>query len=96
MSVITSYSIHYTKLYDRRRILLLSQIGTLLSWIVFLIAFALPAVSIADVHSTAFGSFSLTLPLVVAFIARAADGLTGGNISVATAYLADISRNNFV
>ncbi len=37
------------------------------------------------------GQFTITLPLVLLFIARAADGLTGGNISVANAYLADIT-----
>ena len=34
----------------------------------------------------------ITLPLLVIFLARAADGLTGGNISVANAYLADITE----
>jgi hypothetical protein len=29
------------------------------------------------------GQFSVTLPLIVLLVARAADGLTGGNISVA-------------
>jgi MFS family permease len=35
----------------------------------------------------------ITLPLLVLFFARLIDGLTGGNISVANAYLADISSN---
>lgn len=78
--------------YGRRRILLLSQAGTLASWLVFLLAFALPTAPLLEVESKALGSFAVTLPLVVVFIARAADGLTGGNVSVATAYLADISR----
>lgn len=78
--------------YGRRKILLVSQAGTLLSWIIFLVAFALPEVSLLDVHSETLGTFAITLPLAVVFVARAADGLTGGNVSVATAYLADVSK----
>jgi MFS family permease len=37
------------------------------------------------------GQFTLTLPLILLFLARAADGITGGNVSVANAYLADIT-----
>ena len=77
--------------WGRRRILLLSQIGTMLSWVVFLAAFVLPDDALLVVDSTVLGRFTLTLPLLVLFLARAADGLTGGNVSVANAYLADIS-----
>jgi len=79
--------------YGRRRILLLSQAGTLVSWLVFLVAFALPAHPLLTVDTPMLGAFALTLPLVIVFVARAADGLTGGNISVATAYLSDISTD---
>lgn len=75
----------------RRRILLLSQAGTLLSWLVFLVAFALPEHPLIEVESSRIGAFAITLPLLVVFVARALDGLTGGNVSVATAYLADVS-----
>ena len=37
------------------------------------------------------GKFVLTVPLVTVFAARALDGLTRGNVSVANAYLADIT-----
>jgi MFS family permease len=77
--------------YGRRRILLLSQAGTLLSWTVFAIALFLPVKTLVSVDSTSWGTFDLTLPLLVVFVARALDGLTGGNISVANAYLADIT-----
>ena len=77
--------------YGRRRILLLSQLGTLFSWTLFLIAFALPTAPLAHVDSRTLGEFSVTLPLLVVFAARAFDGLTGGNVSVANAYLADIT-----
>ena len=77
--------------YGRRKILLLSQAGTLVSWLVFLGAFALPRTALLNVDSMITGPFILTLPLVVLIIARALDGLTGGNVSVANAYLADIT-----
>jgi len=46
---------------------------------------------VGDIDSTTLGQFTLTLPLVLLFVARAADGITGGNVSVANAYLADIT-----
>ncbi len=70
----------------RRRVLVVSQLGTLVAWLVFLLAFWLPRTTLAH-----FAGASLTLPLLVVFVARAADGLTGGNISVASAYLADLT-----
>lgn len=80
--------------YGRQKILLLSQLGTLLSWCIFLTAFFLPVSTITEVNSTVLGQFALTLPLIVMFIARAADGITGGNVSVANAYLADITDDD--
>ena len=40
------------------------------------------------------GAFTVTIPLVVLFLARALDGITGGNVSVANAYLADITAES--
>jgi MFS transporter, DHA1 family, tetracycline resistance protein len=77
--------------YGRKKILFLSQLGTLFSWIIFLIALFLPVVSLFKIDSKILGAFTVTLPLVVLFFARALDGLTGGNVSVANAYLADIT-----
>lgn len=77
--------------YGRRRLLLLSQVGTLVSWGIFLVALWLPPRPWFEVHSVLLGAFTLTLPLMVLFFARALDGITGGNVSVANAYLADIS-----
>ena len=81
----------WSDVYGRRKILLLSQLGTLFSWGIFLVAFTLPTRPLVSVDSQALGQFALTLPLLVLFLARAFDGATGGNISVANAYLADIS-----
>ena len=58
---------------------------------IFLTAFLLPADTLVEVDSAVLGQFALTLPLMILFLARAADGLTGGNVSVANAYLADIT-----
>ncbi len=80
--------------YGRRRILLLSQLGTLASWTIFLGALFLPATTLAQVDSPVLGAFAVTLPLLVLFLARALDGLTGGNVSVANAYLADVTQES--
>jgi MFS family permease len=77
--------------YGRRRILLVSHLGTLLSWLIFFLAFFLPVQTLVSVNSTFLGTFNVTLPLLILFIARVFDGLTGGNVSVANAYLADIT-----
>jgi MFS family permease len=77
--------------YGRRKILLLSQLGTLFSWAVLLVALYLPVTELWRGETRLLGSFTLTVPLVVLFVARALDGLTGGNISVANAYLADVT-----
>jgi MFS family permease len=84
---------HWSDRYGRRRILLLSQLGTAASWGVFLVALALPVRPMLHVDSAVFGAFTITLPLVVLFAARALDGVTGGNVSVANAYLADITTD---
>ena len=78
--------------FGRKRMLLLSQIGTLVSWLIFLLAFFVPAGVLRAVDSPLLGQFALTLPLVLLFVARAADGLTGGNVSIANAYLADVTE----
>lgn len=78
----------------RKKVLLVSQLGTLASWGIFLIALAMPVAVLSEVDSAALGSFTLTLPLIILFVARAIDGLTGGNISVANAYLADITTED--
>lgn len=82
----------WSDIYGRKKILLLSQLGTLLSWIIFLIALFLPVSTLFEVDSEVLGAFAFTLPLAVLFFARAFDGLTGGNVSVANAYLADITE----
>ncbi len=81
----------WSDIHGRRKILLLSQLGTLASWVVFLIALYLPERALLSVDSAVLGTFVISVPLAVIFLARALDGLTGGNVSVANAYLADIT-----
>ncbi len=78
--------------YGRKSILLVSQGGTLLAWLIFFAAFFIPVTNLLEVNSSVAGVFTITLPLLVLFIARALDGITGGNISVANAYVADITE----
>lgn len=77
--------------FGRKRVLLLSQLGTLTSWAIFLVALTLPTTVLGTVDSPWLGSFTVTVPLVILFVARALDGITGGNVSVANAYMADIT-----
>ena len=68
----------------RKPILLISQLGTLLSWIIFLIALSLPD----------FSFFGIAVPLIIIGLSRILDGITGGNASVANAYVADITTRD--
>jgi len=76
----------------RRKILLLSQAGTFIAWVIFLVALVIPNKEITSIHSNFTGAFILTVPLAMLFFSRALDGITGGNVSVANAYLADITE----
>ncbi len=62
--------------YGRKPVLLISQAGTLLSWVIFAAAY--------------FATGSIWPLLIIAF-SRVVDGVTGGNQSVANAYLADVT-----
>ncbi len=80
--------------YGRKRILLLSQAGTLCSWMIFAVALFIPRTVLAHIESSTLGAFTLTTPLALVFAARALDGLTGGNVSVANAYVADVTSES--
>ncbi len=81
----------WSDVIGRRSVLIVSQVGTFVAWMLFILALYLPKMELIAVDSTVLGSFLITLPLICLFIARAFDGLTGGNISVANAYLSDVS-----
>lgn len=83
----------WSDIYGRKKILLISNVGTFFGWLLFLFALLLPISGLFDVKFSLIGTFVITLPLLMLFVARAIDGITGGNVSVANAYLADISSN---
>ncbi|MCH8519043.1 MFS transporter [Candidatus Gracilibacteria bacterium] len=68
-------------MYGRKPVLMITQLGTFLSWIVLAIASFVPDVNIG----------LISLPILVIFFSRVFDGITGGNMSVAQAILADMS-----
>jgi MFS family permease len=68
--------------YGRKPILFVSQLGTTLSWVVFGAAyFVSPDTEV----------FGISLALIVIALARIIDGITGGNISVANAWISDVT-----
>ena len=76
----------------RKKVLIISQVGTLTCWGIYIVALLAPKIEIFSFEGgEGIGAFSFTLPLLLLFVARGLDGLTGGNISVANAYLADVS-----
>jgi len=83
----------WSDIYGRKKVLLISHGGTLMGWIFFLFALFLPIDNLFSITSPLIGTIVITLPLLVLFLARSVDGITGGNISVANAYLADISTD---
>jgi MFS transporter, DHA1 family, tetracycline resistance protein len=79
--------------YGRKKILLLSNVGTSVGWLLFLFALFLPS-NHFNIYVAFLGTFVVLVPLLVLFLARAIDGITGGNISIANAYLADLSSDS--
>lgn len=65
--------------YGRRPVLIISQAGTMLSWVIFAFSYFVPDISVIGV----------SLPILIIALGRIVDGLTGGNVSVANAYIAD-------
>lgn len=78
----------------RKKVLVISQLGTFIAWMLFLLAFMLPKTELWSQKTPLTGSYAMTLPLAIIFLARIFDGFTGGNISVANAYLSDISTDD--
>ncbi|MBQ4821944.1 MFS transporter [Aquimarina sp. MMG016] len=77
----------------RKKVLVISQAGTFLAWALFLVALLLPKITLWSSNTELTGNYIMTLPLVLLFVARIFDGFTGGNVSVANAYLSDVSTD---
>lgn len=87
----------WSDIYGRKKILLLSHGGTLAGWAIFLVALYLPNENLVSINSTTATiepMITISLPIAVLFLARAIDGLTGGNVSVADAYVSDVSSDD--
>ncbi len=72
--------------FGRRPILIISQVGTIVAYLMFLFAAQLGA-GLERIRLT----LGLSGGLMLIYLARILDGLTGGNVSVAEAYASDIS-----
>jgi DHA1 family tetracycline resistance protein-like MFS transporter len=78
----------------RRRVLFTSQLGALAAWAIFLGALLVPRRELASVDTAITGAFTITLPLVLIALSRITDGLVNGSVSVANAYLADVTTED--
>lgn len=67
--------------WGRRPILLISQAGTVVGWIFFAASYFMPNILL----------WLCSLPVWMILLSRVIDGLTGGNNSVAAAYVSDIT-----
>ncbi len=83
----------WSDIFGRKKVLLLSNVGTSAGWVLFLFALFLSIERSFGVNTVFFGTFVVIVPLFILFLARAIDGITGGNISVANAYLSDLSSD---
>lgn len=70
--------------YGRRPVLAVCQIMTFVGWVVFALSYFVPNTVV----------FGIALPLFIIMVSRVIDGSTGGSISVANAYIADISESH--
>ncbi len=76
--------------YGRRPILLVSILGTAAGFVLLGVADPLGRALAGLIHGTGDGPYQ-TYVLVILFASRIVDGLTGGNISVAQAYISDVT-----
>lgn len=72
--------------YGRRPVLLVSQMGTVFAFVMFIFAGRL-----GTALESLVGMLPVTGGMLVLFAARTLDGITGGNITAAQAYVSDIT-----
>src|SRR4029450_13893689 len=68
----------WSDIYGRKKILLLSNAGTAIGWILFLFALIFPFEETFSINLISFGTIVVVVPLLFIFFARAIDGITGG------------------
>jgi len=59
--------------YGRKKVLLLSNAGTSIGWVLFLFALFLPAEKVFNIDLPLLGTFVVILPILMLFLARAID-----------------------
>ena len=74
--------------YGRRPVLILSQVGTVFAFILFIFAGPL-----GNIIEGLMGVLPMTGGMLVLFVARGLDGVTGGNITAAQAYVSDVTSD---
>lgn len=72
-----------SNIYGRKKLLIISQAGTLLSWFIFASAYFI---------QPQFKILGISISILVIAFSRIIDGVTGGNISIANAYISDITE----
>lgn len=93
--VLSSYSImqffgspflgSLSDVYGRKKLLIISHGGTLISWVIFASTFFLATDKFV---------LGISVALWVVIFSRLLDGITGGNISVANAYISDVTTDD--
>src|SRR4029453_10793721 len=63
----------WSDIYGRKKVLLLSNVGTSVGWILFLFALSLPSKKSFSIYIPFIGTFVIIVPLLVLFLARAID-----------------------
>jgi len=79
--------------FGRKKILFLSVLGSAIGWALFIVAFRLPMTMMGTFTTSVTGAVSFTLPMLCIFLARGVDGITAGDVSVANAYVADVTTH---
>jgi len=69
--------------FGRKPLLIISHFGTLFAWGLFALAYFLPPEILV---------FSIPLPIVIILASRLLDGVTGGNNSVVSAFVSDVTK----
>lgn len=91
---------HWADKKGRVPVLFLSNLGTTLSWLIFLIALFVNKIELFELKMPfmyqgvqIIEDQKITLPILLIAFSRAFDGLTGGNVAIASSYLADMSTD---
>ena len=77
--------------FGRKKMLFICVLGSAIAWALFLVALHMQIEDMGSFKTNMTGVVAISLPMICIFIARSVDGLTAGDVSVANAYVADIT-----